>query len=181
MYNNTGLFYNEIKPTKAPTEKEIIFCISLYFAIAPKFSKEQISYKFYLNEIVNTRQYLLKIQNPKEREVFMCFLSEQKSKLQISKELTNHAKKGVYLIDKNLQLLIYEIMQDYKNGFLQVKEYQKPKTQREKTHQANEYLKEIGSPHRIPLREPSQREILSKWEKYKNKIDQKATKTSQKA
>lgn len=170
MYNKTGLLYNEIERTTAPAEKEIIFCISLYFPISPKFTSKQISYKFYLDEIVRQRKYFLKIENPKEREIFMSFLTERKSKLQISKELTNHSKKGIYIIDMNLQNLVSEILQDYENGILQVKEYQKPLTQRKKNRKANEYLKKIGSTQRIPLRQPSKREILNKLKKSFNQL-----------
>lgn len=165
MYNNTGLLYNEIEPATAPAEKDIIFCISLYFAIHPKFNRSEILYKFYLNNIAIKRNFLLSINNTKEREILTSFLNDQKSKLQISKDLTNHTTKGVYLINKNLQLIVSAILQDHKNGLLEVRQYQKPQTQREKNRKANEYLKKIGSSVRIPLRKPSAKEALKKWQK----------------
>lgn len=165
MYNNTGLLYNEIEPATAPAEKDIIFCISLYFAIHPKFNRSEISYKFYLNNIAIKRNFLLLINNPKEREIFTSFLNDQKSKVQISKDLTNHTTKGVYIINKNLKLLVSAILQDHKNGLLEVKEYKKPPTKREINRKANEYLKKIGSSIRIPLRKPSAKEAFKKWQK----------------
>lgn len=165
MYNNTGLLYNEIEPATAPAEKDIIFCISLYFAIHPKFNRSEILYKYYLNDIAIKRNFLLSIDNPKDREIFMSFLNDRKSKVQISKDLTNHTTKGVYIINKNLKLLVSAILEDHKNGLLEVKQYQKPQTQRKKNRKANEYLKKIGSSIRIPLRKPSEKEVLKKWQK----------------
>ena len=95
------------------------------------------------------------------------------SKIETSKTLTNHTKKGVYLIDKNLSGLITEIMKDYENGLLQVIEYQKPITKREIIKKANEKLKERGINIKIPLRKRSKKELLNDWRKKTNEISSK--------
>ena len=173
MYNNTGLIYNEIKPATAPPEKEIIFCISLYFGVPPKFSHSDILFKPYLKQITEKRRYFEKIINPKEKEIFKTYIYNRISKIETSKTLTNHTKKGVYLIDKNLSGLITEIMKDYENGLLQVIEYQKPITKREIIKKANEKLKERGINIKIPLRKRSKKELLNDWRKKTNEISSK--------
>lgn len=173
MYNSTGLIYNEIKPVSAPTEKEIIFCISLYFGIPQSFSRCDILFKTYLKEIAEKRRYFDKIKNPKEKEVFQTFFNRRIPKLEISKELTNHTKKGVYLIDSNLKNLVAEIMKDYEKGLLQVIQYQKPLTKRQIIKKANTKLKERGIDIKIPLRKQSKREIVNSWRKRKEEINSK--------
>lgn len=173
MYNNTGLIKNEIPPANAPTEKEIIFCISLYFGIPPKFSRCDILFKPYLKEIAEKRRYFDKISNPKEKEVFKTFLNERIPKLEISKKITNHTKKGVYLIDSNLRNLVCEIMKDYENGLLEIIQYQKPPTNRELLKNLNEKLQKRGIDIKIPLRKQSKREIINKLRKKTNKISSK--------
>ncbi len=173
MYNNTGLLYNEIEPETAPAEKEIIFCISLYFGIPPKFSRCDILFKPYLKAITDKRRYFEKISNPKEKEIFQTFIYKRISKIEISKTLINHTKKGVYLIDKNLSCLIAEIMKDYENGLLQVIEYQKPPTKRELLKNLNEKLQNCGLNIKIPLRKQSKKEIINNWRKKTNEISSK--------
>lgn len=173
MYNNTGLLYNEIEPATAPAEKDIVFCISLYFGIAPKFSRSDILFKMYLREIAEKRKYFDSINNPKEKEVFKTYLYQSISKVETSKLLTNHTKTGVYLIDKNLRGLVTEIMKDYENGLLHVVEYQKPLTKREVIKKVNENLQQMGIDTKIPLRKKSDKEHLNDWEKFKNKLESK--------
>lgn len=180
MYNNTGLIYNEIKPATAPTEKEIIFCISLYFGLPPKFSRCNILFKHYLKQITDKRQYFERISNPKEKEIFQTFLYKRIPKIEISKTLTNHTKKGVYLIDKNLSGLVSEIMKDYENGILQIVQYQKPLTKREIIKKANAKLKERGINIKIPLRKQSKREIINRLRKRTNEITAKISDLSDK-
>lgn len=173
MYNNAGLLYNEIETATAPAEKDIVFCISLYFGISPKFNHSEILFKPYLKEIAEKRQYFQKITNAKEKEIFQTYLSQRISKIETSKTLINHTTKGVYLINKNLSGLIAEIMKDYENGLLQVVEYQKPPTKRELIKKANEKLKKMGIDTKIPLRKKSDKEHINDWEKFKNELEAK--------
>lgn len=132
-----------------------------------------ILFKTYLKEIAEKRRYFDKIKNPKEKEVFQTFFNRRIPKLEISKELTNHTKKGVYLIDSNLKNLVAEIMKDYEKGLLQVIQYQKPLTKRQIIKKANTKLKERGIDIKIPLRKQSKREIVNSWRKRKEEINSK--------
>lgn len=147
MYNKTGLILKEIQPTKAPTQKEIVFCISLYFGISPKFNDKNILFKDYLNRIATSRIFLEKIKNPIEKEMFNLYLSTSKSKVEIAKEKINKINQGVYLINKNLNSFISGIMKDYEKGYLKVKPYIKPP------------------------RKKTEKQHLSEWKKFKSDLD----------
>lgn len=147
LYNSTGLINNEIEPITPPTEKEIIFCISLYFGISPRFTGKNLLYKDYLHRIADSRNYLQKIKNPTEKEMFLLYLTTSKPKLEISIEKTNKTNTGIFLINKNLQFLVSEIMQDYQKGYLKVKLYTQP------------------------LRKKTDNQYLSEWKKFGNELN----------
>ncbi len=147
LYNSTGLINNEIEPITAPTEKEIIFCISLYFGISPRFTGKNLLYKDYLHRIADSRNYLQKIKNPTEKEMFLLYLTTSKPKLEISIEKTNKTNTGIFLINKNLRFLVSEIMQDYEKGYLKVKLYIQP------------------------LRKKTDNQYLSEWKKFGNELN----------
>lgn len=172
LYNKTGLIYSEIEPATAPSEKEIIFCISLYFGISPKFTRQHGLYKLYLKQIADKRDFLNKILIPTERHLFNLFLTSAKPKLNISIDTIGKTRIGVYLINKNLCLLMSGIRQDYENGLLAVQEYQKPPTKRDKIKQANEYLKEMGIDAKIPLRKKSKKEIINEWQNFHQNFEE---------
>lgn len=171
FYNNKGLIFNEIKPTKTPTEKDLKFCISLYFGISPKFSiYNNILFKMYLKEIAEKRFFLEKIKNLKEKKIFEIYLQGRKSKKEISINETENNHLGVFIINKHLKTLVSEIMHDYENNLLQVQKYKKPPTQREINKKANAYLQKLGIKAKIPLRKPSKKELLKSWEKLKDDL-----------
>ena len=164
---------NKIAPEIAPTEKEIIFCISLYFGIPKKFGRSHFTFKMYLKEIAEKRFFVQKIKDHTERELFKIYLSTMRTKRQISLEVTNKTTIGVYIINRNLKRLVCEIMQDYENGILQVQEYQKPPTKRQNAKRINEYLQKIGISDRVPLRKKSKKELLKDWEKFSSELEAK--------
>lgn len=162
---------NKIKPENAPPEKQIVFCISLYFSIPKNFNRSNYLFKMYLQKIVENRFFMQTINNEPEKNLFKKYLSTQKTKRQISVEETKKTTSGVYLINKNLKQLVFEIMHDYKNGVLNIVEYKKPPTKREANRKTNEYLQEMGFTERIPLKKKSQKEVLKDWEKFKNELE----------
>lgn len=141
MFNKTGLIIKEIQPATAPTEKEIIFCISLYFGISPKFNSKNFLFKDYLHRIANSRNFLQKIKNTVEREMFRLYLSTSKSKLDIAKEKINKIRYGVFLINKNLGGLVSEISQDHEKQLLKVKPYIEPPRRKTKKQYFNDWNK----------------------------------------
>lgn len=180
FYNRTGLNLEEIKPTPPPPEKDLIFCISLYFPISPKFkTSNNILHKIYLHEIVKERGFLSTVNNQTEKRIFEIYIKTLKRKRDISVTETNSTTIGQYLIHRNLNRLIFEIKQDFENGLLQVQEYTPPPTKRDLIKRANEYLKKIGSEKRIPLRKRSTRELLSDWKKKSQEINEEIKKLKQ--
>lgn len=144
MFNRYELIIKEIEPATAPTEKEIIFCISLYFGISPKFNSKCFMFKDYLHRIADSRKFLETIKNPTEKEMFRLYLTTSKSKLDIAKEKINKIRYGIFLINKNLGCLISGIMKDYEKGYLKVKPYIEPARQKSDNQHLNEW-KKFGS------------------------------------
>lgn len=157
---------------KAPTEKKIVFCISLYFAIPKVYSRQHYQFKTHLKAIADKRNFLESISDKLEKEIFKTYLSCRTPKVEISVLLTKKTNSGVYLINKNLQKLVDEIMIDYDNGILKVQAYTKPPTQTQINKKINEFYKKTGSNKRIPLREKSLREITSDWKEKNAKFNQ---------
>lgn len=162
---------NEIKPVNAPKEKEIIFCISLYYGIPKQFNRQNFYFKPYLNEIAGKRNFIAKIPDNLERKVFERYLTTRKQKREISIEMTDKTTIGQYLINRNLQKLVSEIMQDYENGLLQVQEYKKPPTQRELDQKITELRHRLNLPPRKISKPLTKREInrkIKEWKKRHN-------------
>lgn len=150
----------QIKP---PTQKEIRFCISLYFGVPETFTHHDVLFRFYLKEITRYRNFIKKV-NKADQVIFSEYINSviPISKMELSKKYYNgNTYKGQKVINKYLSLLVSEIMKDYENGLLQVQPYQKPPTKREQARKMNEYLKSKGMNIKIPLRRKSQRELIN--------------------
>lgn len=138
LYNNKGLELSEIPQTSAPTDKEIIFCISLYFSIDEKFTRKNLLFKYYLNEVAKQNRFIDKITNQTEKVIFKTYLTTEISKVNISRDQLAVTNSGVYLINKNLKILVSEIMQQYEKGHLKIKEHMKQPIRKTK----KQFLKE---------------------------------------
>lgn len=164
---------SQIKP---PTQKEIRFCISLYFGVPQRLNHHDILFRFYLREITKHRNFIRKVDKT-DKDIFFEYINSiiPISKMELSKKYYNgNTYKGQKVINKYLSLLVSEIMKDYENGLLQVQPYQKPPTQRERTRKMNEYLKSKGMNVKIPLRRKSKqeqiKEALKRYEDTKQMI-----------
>ena len=98
----------------------------------------------------DTRNYWKKLKDKKEKEILTAFLTTKETKVKISEKLTGRSYWGVYIINKHLQIIHDEIMEDYKNGLLTVKPYKKPPTKTEITKKINEYYTKNGINKKIP-------------------------------
>lgn len=159
---------NPNPPIKAPKEKEIIFCISLYHSIPPVFSRNNFLFKSLLKSMFDTRNYWRKLKDKKEKEILTAFLTVKETKVKISEKLTGRSYWGVYIINKHLQIIHDEIMEDYKNGLLTVKPYKKPPTKTEITKKLNEYYTKNGINKKIPLRKKNTETLVNEWKKNRN-------------
>ena len=146
-------------PAKAPIEKELIFCISLYFGIPPKFNRQSVLFQYYLQQIAIIRGAIA--PNPTtETMIVRDWLEGMGSKRELSKRYYQHTTKGERVINDFLYKMVQSIMEDYESGFLRVQQYEKPikKGSREYRKKINEIAKEMGLSVRMPLRKLSQKE-----------------------
>lgn len=157
---------------KAPAEKKIVFCISLYFAIPKVYSRQHYQFKTHLKAIADKRNFIESISDKLEKELFRTYLTTKTPKVKISVLLTKKTNSGVYLINKNLQKLVDEIMTDYESGILKVQPYTKPRTKTELNKKINEYCKEHSINVQVPLRKPTVKEEFKKFKEKSSVIDQ---------
>ena len=152
---------------KAPTEKDLVFCISLYVGLPKRFSIKNVSYRMYLSEVVSKRGFLEKVAKEDIDIILDYFYTvPYQSKIELSKQyFKGNTSKGQKVINKYLRALVNEIMQDFKEGKLKVKEYQKPRTKREERKALNELLKKQGINIKVPLRVESKKEKNKKADK----------------
>jgi hypothetical protein len=138
---------------KAPTEASTIKCIRLYFAVSKNFTGKNIFFKLHLKDIAMKRGFDY-LHKSKDFNLFLEWLTPfSKSKATISTENGYTVINGSNAINKYLELLVNECLQDYERGILKIIDFEpKPPTETEKKHQANKTLKSIGSNIQIPLR-----------------------------
>ena len=153
-----------------PAKKDLIFCISLYFGIPPKFSITKIDFRMHLRNIVKKRKFIERVVSENEKPTFEAYIYTLPfiSKVEAGKQYLNSGYKGSKLINKYLRLLVEEIKQDFEAGKLEVQTYvkpPKPPTKRDTIRKLNAYFEKYGINKRIPLRKPSKREIYSKMYK----------------
>lgn len=148
-----------------PTEKEIVFCISLYFGIPANFNRYNIAYKPHLYAIADKRNFLAKIKRP-DNAIFKEWLSSPESKMNLSRKYFNgNTSKGRTVINKYLLQMVAEIKADHTAGMLTVQPYEKPIKPSSRAHfkKLNKDLEALGMKSRLPLRKKSGREIVANY------------------
>lgn len=173
---------NKAKPPRvyktipAPKESEIIFTISLYFAVPPKFNRNSILFLYYLKRVTLIHGTFYKDKESPEALIFRDWLDGKGSKLELSKQYYNHTRKGANIINKQLTEIVASARKLYDSGFLKVKEYKAPvkRGSREERKRINELAEKMGLSVRVPLRKLSKKERLRKalkeWEKKTHEI-----------
>lgn len=164
------------KTIPAPAEKDLVFCISLYFAIPPKFNRNSILFLYYLKQVALIHGTFSESKDTPETLIFRDWLDRKGSKLALSKQYYNHTRKGVNIINKQLTKIVASARKLYDLGFLKVKEYKAPvkRDSREERKRINELAEKMGLSVRVPLRKLSKKERLRKalkeWEKKTHEI-----------
>ncbi|TDE01515.1 hypothetical protein [Flavobacterium sandaracinum] len=152
----TGLHY------KAPSESEIVKCIRLYYEVPKKLNRQNILFKYYLNEIAVKRGFIGRYCES-EFILFLEWLKPLRSsvtKAEISAKNGFSTTNGTNAINKYLTLLVNECMQDQNNGILKIKDFEpKPLTATQKLKITNQRLKDIGMSSQIPLRKSTPKKI----------------------
>ena len=159
-FNN--LSYAITSNYKAPTESQIITAIRLYFKVSTGFNRQNIIFKYYLQQIAIVRGFIL-VRKEKDFFIFVEWLTpgtNNTSKSEVSIKNGFTARNGTNSINKYLSALISDCLLDFENGILSVKDFeQKPLTQSQQIKKANQTLKELGLSTKISLRKSTPKKI----------------------
>jgi hypothetical protein len=171
--NDKDFFFENLEYTStlkqsAPSETDIIQCIRLYFEVDKKLNKRSDLLKYYLNEIIKKRAFNLKYKGV-DFDLFIeyhnteCFIISDNQKTVFNK-FNYSATNGKNAINKYLNLLVSECLQDFENGLLKIKNFKpKPPTKTQKLKELQKSINEMGLNVKIPLRKPSTEETLNKY------------------
>jgi hypothetical protein len=140
---------------KAPTQASIIKCLRLYFEVDKNINRNSTLFKLHLKQIALKREFIY-LHKDRDFNLFLSWLvPHSESKANISTENGYTVINGTDIINKYLQLLVNECLQDHENGLLQIIDFApKPLTQTEKNKKTNEILEKSGFTSRMPLRKP---------------------------
>lgn len=162
-------YKSTIKQT-APTELNLIQCIRLYFEVDKKINKNSLLIKYYLFEIVKTRNFELKYKGL-DFDLFIEYLKNDfrilsNNQKNVFDKFNYSTTNGKNAINKYLNLLINECLQDFENGLLKVKGFEpNPKTKTQKLKDLQKLVDKSDLSIKIPLRKPSAKELLKKFQK----------------
>jgi hypothetical protein len=153
-----------------PVATDLIKCIRLYFEVDKKLNKNSLITKYYLYEIIKKRGFELKYKGFD----FDLFLEYAKNDFWILSNNQNNtfakfnytATNGKNAINKYLNLLIFECLQDFENGLLKIKGFKpKPPTKTDTLRALQKTANEHGFNIKIPLRKKSTKELLRDFKK----------------
>lgn len=160
-----------------PVANDLIKCIRFYIIVHTKFNLKSNLFKFHLWELMKYRNF----ENRYTGKDFEMFIEYSKNDFLVSNnqktifdKFNYTATNGKNAINKYLNLLIYECLQDFENGLLQLKDFApKPPTKTDNLRALQKTAKEYGLNVKIPLRKKSNRELLNDWRKFSKAIDLK--------
>ena len=115
-----NLEYKTTIKQNAPQETDLIQCIRFYFEVDTKFKTSNILYKFYLYEIIKIRGFNYKYKGS-DFDLFLEYAKNEFWNLSNNQKNTfdkfNYtATNGKNAINKYLNLLIFECLQNFENG-----------------------------------------------------------------
>jgi hypothetical protein len=163
-------YKSTIKQT-APNEADLIQCIRFYFEVDKKLNKNSLMTKYYLSEIIKKRGFDFKYKGL-DFDLFLEYSKNEywflsKNQKTVFDKFNYTATNGKNAINKYLNLLISECLQDFENGLLKVKDFKpSPPTPTKKLKDLQNAVDEMGLKVKIPLRKPSTKELLNKFKTY---------------
>jgi hypothetical protein len=172
-----NLEYKSTIKQPPPVATDLIKCIRFYFEVDKNFTTSNILYKYYLYEIIKIRGFNLKYKSID----FDLFLEYVKTDFWILSNNQNNtfakfnytATNGKNAINKYLNLLVNECLQDFENGLLHLKEFApKPPTKTQKLKELQKLINESGFNIKVPLRKQSVKEVFNRYKKKTNEINQ---------
>lgn len=159
-----NLFYNSSPKQIKPNDKDLLFCIRLYFEIEINTKAKSPIIKYYLNEIIKFRGFQNRnIMNDDFKIFLECYLNDfwllNQSQTNIFKKNNYTQINGRNAVNKYLSLLINECLEDFEKGFLKIKNFKPPTpTKRNKLKEMQKELDINGIEIKIPLRKSSNTE-----------------------
>lgn len=174
-FNYLNLEYKCTVKQNPPNEKDLVLCVRLYFKVREKFNKNSFMFKYYLDEISKKRGFEITTAKTKGSILFFEWLrfgfnSESKSIYNLGTKHGFSATNGKNEVYKYLNLLVNEVIEDYKKGFLKVNEFYKPV--RKKT--LKQALKEFNNLlDRINIQVDEQKKYLENVKQTLNKLPKK--------
>lgn len=163
-----NLEYKSTIKEPIPVAADLIKCIRFYFEVDKNLNTKSLLTKYYLYEIIKIRGFNLKYKGidfdlflEYSKNDFYIFSNNQKT---VFDNFNYTATNGKNAINKYLNLLICECLQDFDNELLKVKDFKpKPLTKTQKLKALQKSVNEIGLNVKIPLRKPSVKETLNKY------------------
>lgn len=164
-----NLEYKSTIKQPPPVATDLIKCIRFYFEVDKNFTTSNILYKYYLYQIILKRGFEWRCASCKDFDLFLEYvktdfwiLSNNQNNTFTKFKYT--ATNGKNAINKYLNLLVNECLQDFENGLLKVKGFKpKPPTKTQKLKELQKSVNESGLNIKIPLRKPSVKETLNKY------------------
>jgi hypothetical protein len=162
-FSPSNIQYNSIfdsKQTEPINKADLLTAIRCYFEVTRKFNiTDKIKTHLYLQEITQIRHYFYKNRNKPFINLYLTYIGfDIIYKRNIAETAKLHGlpvRDCLLIVNRFTNTLINEILQDLKNGYLNIKEY-KPKkpTKTDEIRKINEYLKEHGKKP-FPLKKKS--------------------------
>ncbi|OWP81649.1 hypothetical protein BWK63_05025 [Flavobacterium covae] len=175
-YTIDNLEYKSTEKQPPPNPTDLIKCIRFYFEVDKNLKSKSPITKYYLYEIIKKRGFNLKFKGLD----FDLFLEYTKTDFWVFPKNQNNTfekfnytvTNGKNAINKYLNLLVNECMQDFENGLLQIKDFKpKPPTKTDTLRALQKKADEYGLNIKIPLRKKSTKELLNDYKKNTKKID----------
>ena len=169
-FNLENLEYKTTMKQPPPVATDLIKCIRLYFEVENNFNVSSLLYKYYLHQVFIKSNLFWRCESCTDFDLFLeylkndfCTSNNQKS---ISDKFGYTLTNGKNAINKYLNLLVAECLQNLENGILQLKDFApKPPTKTQKLKQLQKSVNNYGLSIKIPLRKPSTKELLNQFKK----------------
>lgn len=150
---------------------DLLTCIRCYFEVDKKYKiRDNIKTRLYLQIIIEKRDFFAKHKTLKHIEVYLTYLGkhlfEKKSLTDTAKTHFLTTRDCLVIINEFTNLLISEVLQDLKNGYLHELEYKPNRpTKTDEIRQINHYRKASGQKP-LPLKKKSVKQSIKDFEKY---------------
>lgn len=158
-----NLDYKRTISQTAPNESDLVQCVRLYFEVDKKTNKRSDLLRFYISEVIRSRSFATKYTG-KEFELFLEYYKTKNylidNQKQVFEKFGFSFTNGKNAINKYLNLLVNDCLQDFKKGLLEQKGFLNPKpTKTQILKQAQKTANEMGLTVKIPLRKPAVKKL----------------------